>query len=204
MQKVKGLDHNRVGRQLWLYYDPPHGSSEVKGFEDEIPQVCLDKIGELLPRCQELKLERDAWIKIIRELNRQGSMEEWWLKIWAASEFSEFYVIQRWLKYWVKLWQVASDKPLPKKTSWAPGWIDERDIECARLKPIEDLYDGRLRKVGNKRMGLCPLHQEKTPSFCVFPNNLFHCFGCQAHGDAISFVMKTKGLSFPQAVKELL
>lgn len=61
-----------------------------------------------------------------------------------------------------------------------------------------------LRKVGQNWVGLCPFHSEKTPSFTVSSSkHLFHCFGCGAGGDAIGFVMKMDGLSFPEAVRWL-
>ena len=53
-------------------------------------------------------------------------------------------------------------------------------------------------------MGLCPFHKEKTPSFTVSPTKQFyHCFGCGAHGSAITFLMEHTGASFPQAVESL-
>jgi DNA primase len=61
-----------------------------------------------------------------------------------------------------------------------------------------------LRKQGQNYVGLCPFHQEKTPSFVVSPSKqLFHCFGCGAGGDVFGFVMKTDSLSFPEAVRVL-
>ena len=51
--------------------------------------------------------------------------------------------------------------------------------------------------------GLCPFHDEKTPSFKVFPDNHFKCFGCGEHGDVIDFIQKYYGLSFPDALKHL-
>ena len=50
--------------------------------------------------------------------------------------------------------------------------------------------------------GCCPFHGEKTPSFYVY-DDAYHCFGCGAHGDAISFLMKTSGAGFPEAVQSL-
>jgi DNA primase len=58
-----------------------------------------------------------------------------------------------------------------------------------------------LKKMGASFKGLCPFHSEKTPSFNVHPEKgYFHCFGCGAGGNAISFVMKFHNLSFPDAV----
>lgn len=61
-----------------------------------------------------------------------------------------------------------------------------------------------LKKAGQNWVGLCPFHSEKTPSFTVNPNKqFFHCFGCGEGGDAIGFLMKVDGMSFPQALKSL-
>lgn len=62
----------------------------------------------------------------------------------------------------------------------------------------------RLKKRGGNYLGLCPFHNEKTPSFNVHPaRHFFHCFGCKASGDAISFLMRIEGLSFPEAARKL-
>jgi DNA primase len=62
----------------------------------------------------------------------------------------------------------------------------------------------QLKKGGVNFMGLCPFHNEKSPSFTVSPTKQFyHCFGCGAHGTAISFLMEYQGMSFPDAVEDL-
>ncbi len=61
-----------------------------------------------------------------------------------------------------------------------------------------------LKKKGNNYWGLCPFHNEKTPSFSVYPpKQMFHCFGCGEGGNAITFVMKYENVSFTEAVKIL-
>ncbi len=60
----------------------------------------------------------------------------------------------------------------------------------------------RLAKSGRNWKGCCPFHGEKTPSFYVYDDH-FHCFGCGAHGDAITFVMRAEGAAFPEAVERL-
>lgn len=62
----------------------------------------------------------------------------------------------------------------------------------------------RLQKKGRRYSGLCPFHSEKTPSFSVnAEKGFYYCFGCQAHGGAIDFVMHREGYTFPEAVKAL-
>jgi len=61
-----------------------------------------------------------------------------------------------------------------------------------------------LKKSGSNYQGLCPFHQEKSPSFSVSQTKQFyHCFGCGVHGSAISFLMEYAGLSFIDAIEEL-
>ena len=62
----------------------------------------------------------------------------------------------------------------------------------------------RLRKSGSSYKGLCPFHDEKTPSFSVLPDKgTYHCFGCGVGGDAISFVRETESLDFVGAIEWL-
>src|SRR6202167_374587 len=62
----------------------------------------------------------------------------------------------------------------------------------------------RLRRVGNRYSGLCPFHNEKTPSFSISAEHqFFRCFGCDAKGDVFSFVMMIEGLTFWEALKKL-
>src|SRR5918999_5274338 len=62
----------------------------------------------------------------------------------------------------------------------------------------------KLQRRGHEWVGLCPFHNEKTPSFTVNDEKgFFHCFGCGAHGDVVGFVMRGDGLSFPEAVEKL-
>ncbi len=62
----------------------------------------------------------------------------------------------------------------------------------------------RLKRQGREFAGLCPFHNEKSPSFTVSPQKqFFHCFGCGAHGTALGFIMRYDHLDFPQAVELL-
>ena len=71
---------------------------------------------------------------------------------------------------------------------------------------VVDLVGGRvqLRQAGRNFKGLCPFHNEKTPSFVVFPDSQsYHCFGCGKSGDIFSFVMDTENLEFGDALTRL-
>ena len=61
-----------------------------------------------------------------------------------------------------------------------------------------------LTRKGGNLFGLCPFHNEKTPSFSVAPDKqIYHCFGCKKGGGVINFIMEIEGLSFPEAVEFL-
>src|SRR5450755_3269343 len=87
--------------------------------------------------------------------------------------------------------------------AFPPGFLDGLR---ARLSP-SDVVGRKVslkRRSGSEYAGLCPFHNEKTPSFTVNDKKgFFHCFGCGVHGDAVGFVMKTEGLSFPESVEKL-
>ena len=78
--------------------------------------------------------------------------------------------------------------------------------EVVRRNDIEDIVGQyvQLRRRGRTLTGLCPFHNEKTPSFVVYPDTQsFYCFGCGAAGDVISFVRKYNNLGYVETVKQL-
>ena len=85
--------------------------------------------------------------------------------------------------------------------------IDNNSIE--QLKQLVDIVDVvgnyvELKKNGSNYKGLCPFHDEKTPSFIVSPaRQSFKCFGCGVGGDAIKFLMEYEKLSYPEAIEKL-
>jgi len=81
--------------------------------------------------------------------------------------------------------------------------ITDETISRAREVPLESLIpDLKLRS--GKLIRCCPFHEEGTPSFTVFKDNHYYCFGCGAKGNPIDWVMKTQNLIFVEAVKYLL
>ena len=87
--------------------------------------------------------------------------------------------------------------------AFSPAFLEE----LRRRLSIFDLVGRKVRlsRRGSQATGLCPFHNEKSPSFHVYDDDEphYHCFGCGAHGDAITFVMQTEGLEFRDAVESL-
>jgi len=87
------------------------------------------------------------------------------------------------------------------------GLIPQRFVEDLLDRvDLSELIGSRitLKKAGANYKACCPFHDEKTPSFNVRPDKgFYHCFGCGAHGDAISFMREFEGLGFTEAVEEL-
>lgn len=88
-----------------------------------------------------------------------------------------------------------------------PGRIRAEDIEEVRQRAdVVEVIAGHtnLKKTGRIFKGLCPFHQEKTPSFTVDPDKrLYHCFGCGVGGDVFTFVREVDALSFSEAAERL-
>ncbi len=88
------------------------------------------------------------------------------------------------------------------------GRIKDEDVTYIRERaPIDEIvgdYVQLKNAGGGQKKGLCPFHDEKSPSFHVTPSKgYFHCFGCQAGGDVIAFIMKIDHLSFTETVERL-
>lgn len=87
-------------------------------------------------------------------------------------------------------------KPIPKE-------IIQQILARTDLVELAGEYV-QLKKSGKNYMGLCPFHSEKTPSFSVSPEKqVYHCFGCKAGGNAITFIMEIEGYRFEEAVQFL-
>jgi DNA primase (EC 2.7.7.-) len=84
--------------------------------------------------------------------------------------------------------------------SLPPNFLDELRARTP-LAPLV-ARKVRLERSGRDQKGCCPFHNEKSPSFYVYDDH-YHCFGCGAHGDAISFIMQNEGAGFMEAVERL-
>jgi DNA primase len=87
--------------------------------------------------------------------------------------------------------------------AFPPAFLDELKARVS-LSDVVGRKVALKRRSGSEYAGLCPFHNEKTPSFTVNDKkSFFYCFGCQEKGSAFDFLMKTEGLTFPEAVEKL-
>ena len=85
-------------------------------------------------------------------------------------------------------------------------YSDELIEEVRSRNDIVDVISGyvRLQKKGSTYFGLCPFHNEKTPSFSVSPNKqMYYCFGCGAGGNVFTFIMQYENFTFHEAMELL-
>ncbi|MCQ2534398.1 MAG: DNA primase [Clostridia bacterium] len=82
--------------------------------------------------------------------------------------------------------------------------IRDEILNKADIESVVGSYVTFTKRTGQNLLGLCPFHSEKTPSFTVSLNkNIFHCFGCQKGGNAITFIQEMEHLSYPEAIRFL-
>ncbi|MGA2910491.1 MAG: CHC2 zinc finger domain-containing protein [Candidatus Microgenomates bacterium] len=190
-QERPTYDHIRYGKGTQHFVLPPRNINKTD-FEMEVYVMAIEKIKELQDRFKEIRDEYNELEPRLLSNKINISVNIRYL-IAKFNYKKERYCILKWIKYWKDLAGIKEEK----------GFREKLDVERARSYPIEDLYKGDLRRVMNRLQGLCPFHEEKSPSFFIFEDNHFHCFGCSEHGSSIDFLMKTKNLDFVSAVKEL-
>lgn len=158
--------------------------SEFEDYLDDIKQACEDNLRGVImsnPRPTSTEDETLDWVRI----------EVWRLNVKQLADPLQ-HVHKR----------IVSRQQHVLNPRRGAGVTDDM-IARAREHPIEELYDGRLFGRDKKKVGLCPFHDERTPSFNIFPDNHYHCFGCGEHGSSIDFIMKTQTKTFLEAVRIL-
>lgn len=195
------FDWIKKGSYTKKFIFPPKINTELSAFENGLIEIIPEKLKEALDTQENLiKLRKKRINLILRNISRE---HRWFYLQIEAYFFSEYFMISSWVRYWLSLWEKITNKNIFPKTN--RGYrITDLEIQKAREYPIELLYDGKLRKSGTRFNGLCPFHQEKTPSFVIFPKNNWFCFGaCNTGSDSINFYMKLKNVGFVEAVRSL-
>lgn len=204
-------DHIKRAKDChWWVFPPKLDKETILDFlnGEEGLKTCDLKLGELLERQKQVKATFRKNVGVIKSIAQKKNWDSFSLYFWLrfeAVKATELTYIKRWIYYWFKIADfIQVDMNKPSLFEKKEGGITDDDIERAKEYPITELYEGDLKQNYRRFVGLCPFHGEKTPSFTIFENNHYKCFGCQAHGDSIDFIQKTRGLNFVDAVKELL
>jgi len=154
---------------------------------------------------KELIKKRNTQTHIIKKkllavrCSRTDDFSKWFCREWIKIDIGQKLVETE--NQIARLKRIISIHP----TKFPKDWITDKQIQQAMEIPIETLTDQPLRKVGKTLIGLCPLHNEKHPSFHIYPEtNSCWCFGCNQGGNSINFIRLLHGYSFQEAVKYLV
>lgn len=172
--------------------------------------LTIQQICEAFPDECKTILKRE--IKRLKKYQRDYEHENIRLRARGYAEFDQWF----WLEALKLIYDINKTRPLLERLEAIENHllnpspinssrVTEDQIERVRRFPILQLYAfEKIKRSGQRYQALCPFHTEKSGSFIIYPNNSYHCFGCQANGqDAIAFLMALEDLSFPVAVARL-
>lgn len=190
-------DHAFKLEKEWKSSLPRLTDKELLAIFPEAKQIVPGIVEELEIKQQELVIKIKE--KLIRIRNTDSDdFSKWFWREWIKNnEGAKLLQVEKQIIRQKRLLMVGSGKT-PRNS------INEEQIQEALQVPIENLINGALRKSGKTLCGLCPLHQEKHPSFYIYPqSNSFYCFGCNRGGDVINFVSLLHDFSFKEAINYL-
>lgn len=204
------MDHIFHGKYMIHWNEPPTylADEEILVFEDGLQEIIPAKIEALVHRAEDLIQERDYGLRSLREFKEKKTADEivfYIMSLMIEIRYSEYALVQKWLRYWLRLREIAFHTKDMSRVQFEEGKISSEDVSRAKNFPIQDLYNGKLRKAGSRLTGRCPFHEEKTGSFTIFTDdNHFYCFGCHEHGTVLDYVMKTQKKNLRDAILSLL
>lgn len=196
----------------WEFLD--WAAKTEEGWKKSLPRFTDTELLKIFPeakiiillKIQELKTESVNLINSIkrkfRAIQKQSAPENQWFWRKAVKHFDG----QKLMEIQKHLMRLRRQLAITQYKKPKNGAITEELIQQARCVPLIDIANQRikLRRSGKAFVGLCPFHNEKTPSFYIYPtNNNFYCYGCQKGGGAISFIMELEKNSFREAIKYL-
>lgn len=176
--------------------------SKTSRLSDKELLAIFPEATEIVPqKLRELEEQRD---KIVAAIDKRltaidaypDEMSRWFWRKWLKlNEGEELLVIDRHMARLRRQLRVIQGTPAPS------GSLTDDLIQTARSVPIEDILNRQFRHSGSTLIGLCPFHEERTPSFHIYPKeNRGWCFGCNQGGDVISITMLLHGCGFKEAV----
>ncbi len=193
---IKGLEED--WRKSQIYYS----DKELLKIFPEAKEIIPEKIKECEKERKQLMTIIGKQLTLIKQ-KITDEFSQWFWREWVkTNEAEKVLKIDEHVARLKRLIQVSKGRLSTNRG------VNQEQIQRAEISPIENiaLRSGiKLRKIGKKLVGHCPFHQEKNPSFYIYPeSNSFYCFGCQKGGNVIVFVKLLYGNSFPEAVKWLI
>lgn len=162
---------------------------------EELFKVKLSEFIELKNAEDTLHRER-SWVKIVQTWmtevppGQQQAPYAILLEVMKLKHEQAVEKAQKQIRYWERLLQGVQD-----------GF--KYDTETLKQVPLELVIGEAIRSSNGRSLWLCPLHEEKTPSFTGYANNTFYCFGCGSGGDVIELVQAIHKCDFTTACKRL-
>ncbi len=184
--------------QQWRKSLPKLTNQELLSVFSEARDIITGNVKELIKK----RNTRAHLIKkklIIIKHSKTDDFSKWFCREWIKIDMGEKLIeIEDRI---ARLKRIIS----ASKNKYSKNRITDEQIQQAMEVPIETLIDQPLRKMGKTLVGLCPLHDEKHPSFHIYPEtNSCWCFGCNQGGNSINFIRLLHGYSFQEAVKYLI
>jgi hypothetical protein len=168
----------------------------------ELLEIFPEALTEVIPeKIKELEESHNEIMEKIKDILRKAPPKDrWFYEIYVAKfYFPDLFECEK------NIGRLKSFYALSSASN--KNYINfEDELEKARQYPILSIAERglELKKSGNNYFALCPFHNEKSASFCIYTaGNNYYCFGCGAHGDVISLTRQIYGLDFKEAVKML-
>ena len=181
-------------------YQAQHNSSMTP---QEWLSLCPDaKTTYILPKIHELNSKIRTLEAIIKyKFNHSKHLKDSWFVEEIIKAFDVADLVE------LKKWQYQLQKYLPTTCPASSNRITSEQIERAKEYPILQLAEAHipnLRRYGKSWKVVCPFHNERTPSFYIYPDsNSCHCYGCGVHMDVISLSQQLLSMTFVEAIRYL-
>jgi len=196
------LDELYEAKRNWEQEKKPTYYDDVKHFADVLAETTDDKLIELerIEKWLSGILKNKTHIrksKFLREYKGKNPQQDWEY----VFHLTDINLKKRLSNIRTQIDQFKKIKKIvePKAKEYEPI-----NIEAIKEIPITDFYLNKVKKTGGKLVGLCPFHNEKTPSFTIYEKtNSYHCFGCGASGTVIDYYMHLKSIDTKTAIREL-
>lgn len=210
--KIETIQANEYQEPDWEFLD--YAAELEKEWRESLPRYTDKELLEMFPeakriipvKIQEWRSKRRKVIEVIKSKLRivhtkSAPENQWfWKEVIKQLDGHEVVEMNKHISRLCRQLTVGQNRKQKGNR------LTEERIQQALAASLVDIamQNMKLRKAGKTFMGLCPFHNERHPSFHIYPhNNSFYCYGCNKGGNVINFVRELQGLSFREAVEYL-